>query len=85
MARDVGDEVIAWRGGAAVIVAAGRVEPRASPVPPFARALEGADVSLVVHDETTLIAPDDLPFSLDDLPDVFSTYRRQVECSCRVP
>jgi len=50
-----------------------------------ARALEGVDVSLVVHDETTLIAPDDLPFSIDDLPDVFSTYRRQVERSCRVP
>ena len=75
------------RGAAALqpwspLVAWSRVRPRA---PPFARALEGAAVSLVVHDETTLSAPDDLPFSLDDLPDVFSTYRRQVERSCRVP
>jgi deoxyribodipyrimidine photo-lyase len=38
----------------------------------------------VVHDETTLIAHADLPFPLAALPDVFSTYRRQVERACQV-
>jgi hypothetical protein len=64
------------------LVAWSRVRPQA---PPFTRAFEGADVSLVADDETTLSAKGDLPLSLDDLPDVFSTYRRQVERSCRVP
>jgi len=50
-----------------------------------ARALGTVGVTLVVHEETTLIATHDLPFSPDALPDVFSTYRRQVERSCRVP
>jgi len=49
-----------------------------------AHALAAGDVPLVVHDETTLIAFADLPFTLEALPDVFSTYRRQVERACPV-
>lgn len=49
-----------------------------------ARALAASGQKLVVHDETTLIAADDLPFPLESLPDVFSTYRRQVERSCEI-
>jgi deoxyribodipyrimidine photo-lyase len=41
-------------------------------------------VKLLVHDETTMIAVDDLPFAIDQLPEVFSNFRRLVEKSCRV-
>lgn len=50
-----------------------------------ARALEAADARLVTHDETTMIAVADLPFGIDELPEVFSNYRRLVERSCRTP
>ena len=48
------------------------------------RALATAGVKLLVHDETTMIAVDDLPFAIDQLPEVFSNFRRLVEKSCRV-
>ena len=48
------------------------------------RALAAAGVKLLVHDETTMIAVDDLPFAIDQLPEVFSNFRRLVEKSCRV-
>ncbi|MFZ4698321.1 MAG: DASH family cryptochrome, partial [Phycisphaerales bacterium] len=48
------------------------------------RALAAAGVKLLVHDETTMIAEDDLPFAIDQLPEVFSNFRRMVEKSCRV-
>ena len=48
------------------------------------RALSAAGVRLLVHDETTMIAPEDLPFAIDQLPDVFTSFRRAVEKSCRV-
>jgi deoxyribodipyrimidine photo-lyase len=50
-----------------------------------ARALEVCGARLVKHDETTMIAAADLPFSIDELPDVFSNYRRLIERSCRTP
>lgn len=36
-------------------------------------------IALHVHHETTLLAAVDLPFAVDALPDVFSTFRRAVE------
>ena len=48
------------------------------------RALATAGAKLLVHDETTMIAADDLPFAIDGLPEVFSNFRRLVEKSCRV-
>ena len=48
------------------------------------RALAARGIALVVHDETTMIAASDLPFSLGELPDVFSSFRRTVEKACRV-
>jgi deoxyribodipyrimidine photo-lyase len=48
------------------------------------RALATAGAKLLVHDETTMIAADDLPFVIDGLPEVFSNFRRLVEKSCRV-
>jgi deoxyribodipyrimidine photo-lyase len=48
------------------------------------RALAAAGVKLLVHDETTMIAVDDLPFAIEQLPEVFSNFRRLVEKSCRV-
>ena len=52
-----------------------------------ARALAPHGITLVVHDETTMIAASDLPFAIDELPDVFSSFRRAVEkgCSVRAP
>ncbi len=44
-----------------------------------AEALRTLDVTLVRRDETTLLAPEDLPFALDALPRVFSDFRRAVE------
>lgn len=49
-----------------------------------ARALGMFGASLVVHDETTMIAARDLPFAVDELPDVFSNFRRIAEKKCRV-
>jgi len=49
-----------------------------------ARVLAQHGIALVVHDETTMIAASDLPFAVDDLPDVFSNFRRSVEKKCRV-
>jgi len=49
-----------------------------------ARALAARGISLVVHEETTMIAASDLPFAVDDLPDVFSNFRRIAEKKCRV-
>ena len=48
------------------------------------QALATAGTKLLVHDETTMIAADDLPFAIDGLPEVFSNFRRLVEKSCRV-
>jgi deoxyribodipyrimidine photo-lyase len=48
-----------------------------------ARALKAQGARLVVHDETTMIAASDLPFGIDDLPEVFSNYRRIIERSCQ--
>jgi len=48
------------------------------------RAMSAAGGQLLVHDETTMIATEDLPFAIGDLPDVFSSFRRVVEKSCRV-
>ncbi len=48
------------------------------------RAMSAVGVQLLVHDETTMIAPEDLPFAIDQLPDVFTSFRRVVEKSCRV-
>jgi deoxyribodipyrimidine photo-lyase len=48
------------------------------------RALATAGAKLLVHDETTMIAADDLPFAIGGLPEVFSNFRRLVEKSCRV-
>ena len=48
------------------------------------RALDEYGIALRVHDETTMIAASDLPFSLEELPDVFSSFRRVVEKTCRV-
>jgi deoxyribodipyrimidine photo-lyase len=52
-----------------------------------ARALAPHGITLVVHDETTMIAASDLPFAIDELPDVFSSFRRSVEkgCHARLP
>ena len=59
-----------------------------APCPAFDEQLENAAVRealaahaipLVVHDEVTLIAADDLPFSIEALPEVFSNFRRAVE------
>jgi len=44
-----------------------------------AEGLRAVHVELVRRDETTLLAPEDLPFSLDALPRVFSDFRRAVE------
>ncbi len=48
------------------------------------RILNTRGAKLVVHDETTLFAAEDLPFVIDQLPDVFSNFRRVVEKHCRV-
>ncbi|MBU6209002.1 MAG: DASH family cryptochrome [Planctomycetes bacterium] len=48
-----------------------------------ARALKDQGARLVMHDETTMIAATDLPFEIEELPEVFSNYRRLVERSCR--
>jgi deoxyribodipyrimidine photo-lyase len=50
-----------------------------------ASALETAGARLVRHDETTMIAAADLPFAIDELPEIFSKFRRMVERSCRTP
>lgn len=52
-----------------------------------ARVLDAYGIALRVHDETTMIAANDLPFPLEELPDVFSSFRRTVEkgCSVRAP
>jgi len=48
------------------------------------RALAAHGAELHVHDETTMVAADDLPFPIGELPDVFSNFRRRVERECRV-
>ncbi|MEY4183462.1 MAG: hypothetical protein RLZZ217_2088, partial [Planctomycetota bacterium] len=50
-----------------------------------ARALADRGARLVTHDETTMIPAAELPFSIEELPEVFSNYRRMVERSCRTP
>lgn len=49
-----------------------------------ARALESAGAGLEVEHGATLLHLDDLPFSVGELPDVFSTFRRAVERDFRV-
>lgn len=49
-----------------------------------ARGLTACGGTLHVHDETTMIAAADLPFEIDELPDVFSSFRRLVERQCAV-
>lgn len=40
--------------------------------------------SLVRCPGRTLIAPEDLPFAIDDLPDVFTAFRKKVEARCDI-
>ncbi|MBM4006470.1 MAG: DASH family cryptochrome [Planctomycetes bacterium] len=49
-----------------------------------AHGLAASGGTLHVHDETTMLAANDLPFSIDALPDVFSNFRRLVEKKCRI-
>ena len=77
----------------ALAAALGVREVHTAPCPAFDERREDAAVErglaahgmrLVVHDETTMLAAEDLPFAIDELPDVFSSFRRVVERSCRV-
>ncbi|GAA6038629.1 hypothetical protein JCM8097_009455 [Rhodosporidiobolus ruineniae] len=43
------------------------------------RKLEEFGVKLTVFDQVPLLHPDDLPFSMDKLPDVFTPFRKRVE------
>jgi deoxyribodipyrimidine photo-lyase len=48
------------------------------------RGLAAMNVRLDVHRDTTLLALNDLPFGITDLPSVFTSFRRQVEADLRV-
>ncbi len=96
--RAVGSELVVLRGDPAECIPAlaaelGAHEVHTAPCPAFdevhentavARALAASGAVLRVHDETTMIAADDLPFAIAELPDVFSSFRRSVERACRV-
>ena len=43
------------------------------------RALRDAGLTVEDHWQSTLFAPDELPMAVDELPDVFSSFRRHVE------
>jgi deoxyribodipyrimidine photo-lyase len=40
---------------------------------------EEADIRLHVYEQHTMLHPDDLPFEVDAMPDVFSAFRKKVE------
>lgn len=48
------------------------------------RRLEDSGVQFCVSEPATLYAIDDLPFSVDELPEVFTQFRRQVEKRCDI-
>ena len=48
------------------------------------RALDGNAVELHPHHGATLLHPDDLPFAIDEVPAVFTRFRRAVESSVEV-
>ena len=95
--RAIGSAICVHRGAPEDVIGAlaaelGATEVHTAPCPAHdelaqnrrvARALKAHGARLVVHDETTMIASADLPFAIEELPEVFSNYRRLVERSCR--
>jgi deoxyribodipyrimidine photo-lyase len=91
--RSQGSALIVLRGMAheclpALAADLGVREVHTAPCPAFDEQLENSavrqalavhSITLVVHDEVTLIAAADLPFAIDALPEVFSNFRRAVE------
>ncbi|MEZ4771726.1 MAG: DASH family cryptochrome [Bacteroidia bacterium] len=42
------------------------------------------EIKLKLYDESTLIHPDNLPFSVREIPDIFTQFRQKVEKYCQV-
>ena len=46
--------------------------------------LKGLSVTIQYEWQHSLVHPDDLPFGFDQVPDVFSNYRKQIEKNCKI-
>lgn len=68
----------------AVFLNAEASHDEAKQVAQVARQLESAHIACSVFHGASLIHPDDLPFALRDLPDIFTQYRKLVEARLRV-